>query len=66
MEYCSLGIEAYQFHGKGHKTGRARKSNLGLMPSSKSCLVGTYLDLPYISVSPVWAIAHFVYLTPFL
>ena len=53
IEYCSLGIEAYRFHGKGHKAGGVRKSNLGLMPRSESCLVGTYLDWAYISVTPV-------------
>lgn len=66
IEYCSLGIEAYWFHGKGHKAGEVRKFHLGPVPRSKSCLVGTYSDWTYISVSPVWAIAHVDCLTPFL
>lgn len=66
IEYCSLGIEAYRFHGKGHEAGQVRKCNLGLVPRSESCLVGTYFDWAYISVSPAWAIAHVDCLTPFL
>lgn len=42
IQYCSLGIEAYRFHGKGHKAGEVRKRNLGLLPRSESCLVGTH------------------------
>lgn len=61
IEYCSLGIEAYRFHGKGHRLGKFGSviwdSCQGLSP----------VWLAHTStVSPVQAIAHVGCLTPFL